>query len=292
MPAELFEQFHAADGFRHKNRGFGHIFQRLRSVLRQQQLADADDAHHLVERVFAHRIPRVRAHIACRQFVQRLRHRGVRIQPHHLVARHHDGRERALIELENVAHHAVLVLFDQPGIHTFDQTGGNFFLGHAARGLRVKRQQAQYGMRGVGQQQHKGARGARQPGHGARHEGGNLLGIDLPDALGHQFAKNQRDKGDACHHQSGGGKVRHALGRARQQQPARHDGAEGRIAHNAVEQADRGDADLHGREKVGRVLHQGQRRRSAGLLGGGQRIQPRLAAGGQRHFRHGKQAIE
>ena len=75
-------------------------------------------------------------------------------------------------------------------------------------------------------------------------------------------------------------------------QPAGDHGAERRITHDAVEQADRGDAHLHGRQEIGRMLHKGQGGCGARLVGGGQGIQPCLAAGGKRHFRHGKQAVE
>jgi hypothetical protein len=75
-------------------------------------------------------------------------------------------------------------------------------------------------------------------------------------------------------------------------QPFRQRARERRLADDAVEHADRGDADLDGGEELGRVVVQFQRRRGAGLAGLDHHLQARLAARRQRHLRHGKPAVQ
>ena len=67
---------------------------------------------------------------------------------------------------------------------------------------------------------------------------------------------------------------------------------EGGVADDAVEDADRGDADLHHREPLGRVVVQGHRMAGARIARFDHDLQPRLAAGGERHLRHGEQGVQ
>ena len=64
------------------------------------------------------------------------------------------------------------------------------------------------------------------------------------------------------------------------------------LADDAVEDADRGDADLHRGKELGGVLVQVHRGLGAGLAGFDHHLQPDLAGRGQRHFGHGEGAIE
>jgi diadenosine tetraphosphatase ApaH/serine/threonine PP2A family protein phosphatase len=67
---------------------------------------------------------------------------------------------------------------------------------------------------------------------------------------------------------------------------------EGRLADDAVEDADRGDADLHRRQELGRVLVQVHRRLRARLPAFHHHGQARLARRGERHLRHREEAVE
>jgi len=69
----------------------------------------------------------------------------------------------------------------------------------------------------------------------------------LPDALGHELAKDDGGEGDQRDHDGCGRNGRRLVSHAKAVQPARHTGAEGGLANDAVEHTDRGDANLHGR---------------------------------------------
>jgi hypothetical protein len=75
-------------------------------------------------------------------------------------------------------------------------------------------------------------------------------------------------------------------------QPGGERGGERRLADDAVQDADRRDADLHGRQPLRRVLVQRERSLRAGLAGLVHHLQPRLARGGERHLGHGEEAVE
>ena len=154
-------------------------------------------------------------------------------------------------------------------------------------------QQLQDGLGRARQQLDEGAGGHRQPGHRLSDQARHRLRIHLADALGHQLAEDDGDEGDDHHHEGGADHRGDVLGhREVLDDPGRKQPREGRLADDAVEHADRGDADLHRREELGRTVMQRQRGAGAGIAGLGHHLQPRLAAGGQGHLGHGEHAIE
>ena len=84
-----------------------------------QQVRHADDAHHVVQGIAAHRVPRMRA-ITCATpgQSQAIVHAGRGVEPLHIAARRHQRGERAFIQPEYVLHHLVLMRFYQAGVHT------------------------------------------------------------------------------------------------------------------------------------------------------------------------------
>jgi hypothetical protein len=87
----------------------------------------------------------------------------------------------------------------------------------------------------------------------ARSRGG------LANALGHQFADHDGEVGDRDHHQAGGAVAAVGLGRPATRARRQRRGQRG-LADDAVEHADRGDADLDGGQEPRRVLAQLDRR--------------------------------
>ena len=71
------------------------------------------------------------------------------------------------------------------------------------------------------------------------------------------------------------------LGQAHRQQPARQRLGQHRLTDNAVQQANRGDANLDGGQKFSGVFAQFQRHGGGAVAVGGQFHQPRLARGDQ-----------
>ena len=224
--------------------------------------------------------------------IERCGQRRGRVEPEHVGARHHDRGQRPVVEQKDVAHHLVLVGLDDAGAHALLQAGVDLGLGDSLHGGVVDAQQLERGLGGVGEQPDEGLGRLGHQRHGARDPARNGFGVDLADALGHQFAKDDGDEGDDQDHQHRRGDAGRALGQA----PAKQDGGQvvavRGLAHDAVEHADRGDAHLHRGQKLGRVVHQLERGLGAAVAAFGQRQQARLAARGQGQLRHGKSAIE
>ena len=284
LVAHLFKQLHAGQGFGHEVGGLGMVFERSLVALRQrQQVRKADDTHDVAQAIAANGIPRMIAfdpHLI--DAVHGLWRCEAGFEPLNIAARRHHGSERTVVEVENVAHHLVFVFFDEPGIHTFDQTGRDFFFGHSAAAFAVDAHEFEHALRGQRKQFDKGPRYFGQPGHGARHQPGHGLGIELADALGHQFTKNNGGEGDEGHDNGGGRDGRDRFGQAPLHEVEGQASTECGLSHDAVEHPNRGNAHLHSGQKLGgffeqfecgvgalvtRLLHGGQ----AGLAARGQR---------------------
>ena len=219
--------------------------------------------------------------------------RGVDIEPHDLDARDHHRADLAIVEAEHVAHHLVLLRLDDARVDTFFQARSDLFFSHAAHVAAVDAHQRERAFGAHRQQLDERPRDERQHFHRRGHQASDVLGVHLADALGHQLAEDDREDGDDDDdHRGGGDRCGAIMDREGRMQPARERLGERRVADDAVEDADRGDADLHHREELGRVVvqvHRGLRARVAGLH---HHLQPRFAARGQRHLRHREQGVE
>jgi hypothetical protein len=255
----------------------------------REQLGHVDHAHHVVQAAAAHRVPRMAGGAG---LVDGLSDSVGGIQPFDVGARQHQRCEQPVVEQEHVLHHLVLVLLDQAGVHALFQAGGDFFFRHRAAGAVVDAQQLEHRLRADGQQAHKGLGAGGHPHHGARHQARRGFGVELPDALGHQFAEDDGDEGDDGHHQRGGGDLGGARRHAKGLDPGGQAAAEGRLADDAVEHADGSDAHLHRREELRGVVKQAQGRLRTLVTRLPHGREPCLAAGRQGHFRHGKNAVE
>ena len=258
-----------------------------------EQLRHADDTRHIVQRPPAHRVPGMRAFATARgRQRQAVRHGIGAVEPLHVGARRHERGQGPLVQAKHVLHHLVLLLLDQAGVHAFFQAGRDFFFGHRTRGGGVNAQQLERARRGARKQLDKGFGRPGQPQHGPRHPAGHGFRVQLADALGHQLAKNNGGEGDHGHHQRSGGDGGRFFGRAPRLQPGSHAVAERGFAHNAVEHANRGDAHLHGRQKLVGVAQQFERCFGPVVASLSQRSQTRAFAAGQRQLRHGKHAVK
>jgi hypothetical protein len=187
----------------------------------------------------------------------------------------------------------VLLLLDHAGVQALLQAGRDLLLGHAAVAVAADAEQAQHAFGGHRQQRDERPRRGGQPVHRRGHQARDRLRKHLAQALGYQLAEDDGQEGDHQHHQRGGGDVRRACAdREVAADPARERPGEGRIADDAVQDPDRGDADLHRRQELGRPLVEVDRRLRAGFAGFQHDLQPRLAAGGERHLGHGEHAVE
>ena len=292
--AKLLQQLHTAERFRHKHgRADVGRHRSLGLVAHIQQPGDADHAHDLIQRTPAHRVPGMAAVLALRTSLrQAVTHRAVRVQPGHVGARRHQRCQWPLVEAEHVLHHLVLMLFDHTGVHALFQAGADFFFRDVARRVDIDPQNPQGVSRGPRQQLDKGLGGDGQPQHGPRNPARHRFRVQLPDALGHQFAKNNRGEGDRGDHNRRGGDGCGTLVNAPGLQPQGQPVAECSLTHDAVEHANRCDAHLHRAQKLIGLpqQHQGGLRPFVPRLGHGR--QTRFAACGQGQLGHGEDAIE
>ena len=288
----MIEQLHAGQCLRHEYRGQKPFRQGQGLVLHDalQQRLCRDQAEHIVESASAHRIARM---LFIGNHAQHFVGAGIGVEPNDFGARDHHRSDLPIVEPEHIAHHLVLVRFDHTGVQAFDQAGGDLFFRHAAVRRLVHAQQAQAGFGAHRQQPHERSRNRRQPLHRARHQPGHGFRMDLANALGHQLAEDDGEESDHDHDHCGRGDVRRAVVHAEGQvQPARERRRKGSVTNNAVEHADRRDADLHGGKKFGRVVVQVHRCLRTRIVGLHHHLQPRLAARRQGHFRHRENGIQ
>ena len=154
----------------------------------------------------------------------------------------------------------MLVLLDHASVHPLLQTGADFLFRHRTRCAGINAQQLEHDGGGTGEQAHKGFGGRCQPQHGSGDPACHPLRIQLANALGHQLAKNDGGEGDQCHYQGGRRNSGRLVGDAETMQPGSNTIAECGLTNDAVENTDRSNTDLHGRQELVRVTQQGERR--------------------------------
>ena len=59
-------------------------------------------------------------------------YRSICVQPRNVSARQHHGREVSVIQMKYVAHHLVLMFFDDASVNPLNQAGRDFSLGYGA----------------------------------------------------------------------------------------------------------------------------------------------------------------
>ncbi len=258
---------------------------------RLQQAGHDEHALDVVERATAHRKPTVAAggdELELR--FQRLGH----VEPLDLGARDHHGADLAVVEPEDVAHHLVLLRLDDPGFAPLFELCRDLFLGDAGpRRLAAQPEQAQHGMRGRRQQHHEGLGRRGKPHHRPRRQPRHGLGVHLADALGHQFAEDDGEVRDQYDDTGGGRDIgRRCADAEALDQPGRQRLCERRLADDAVEQPDRGDADLHRGQPTRGVVVQGHCRVGTALARFHHHLQPGLAGRREAHLGHREGAVE
>ena len=283
--AELVQQFHAGDALGHVELRFERQARALRgpvAQLVQQPAARAHDAEHLIQPAPHQREARESRFADAPQVFLR---RQVEVETDHFGARHHQRADPPVVETEQVAHHGVLLQLDHAGAGAFGEHGVDLVLGHRRRRIFRDAQHAQQRMRRQRQQAHERPRGDGQPIERPRDQARNRLRVCLRDAFRHQFANDDGGIGDEQHHQSRG-RIQ-AVRRARTQrfhpQGQRH--GQCRFADDAVQHADRGDADLDRRQEARGVRAEPQGSPGSTVTGFEPDLQPSLACGEQRDFR-------
>ena len=185
----------------------------------------------------------------------------VQSDPEHLVARRHGHPHRTVAQAHDLLDHLLLFRFDQAGRGALGQNGRHLFLGHVRSVAILDAQQLQNARGRGGQQQDEGLQHDRQRRDGLGHLGRHRLGEDQRQALGHQFADDQRDIGDAHDHH--GGREEFRVLRQRREgdfQNAIQLARDGRLTIGARQNADQGDAHLDRGQELSRFFRQLQRR--------------------------------
>ena len=201
----------------------------------------------------------------------------VEVDPVDVRPRRHDRGDRAIRQRKHAVDHLLLDRVDDAGFGALGDREPDLFLGDAVLppfGNAQERQQA-------------GRRAFEQPDERpeyqgddmkrARHPHGDRLRRGQRDPLRHQFADDHRHRRDGDHHQHDGdlaaiwGDARDAV----EHRPEAH--AERGAAEGAGQDADQGDADLHGRQKPAGIVGQRQRLRGAAPALLGHLLQPDTA---------------
>ena len=220
-----------------------------------QQMGNAHQTHHIVQRLAADGIPGMCALASSgTYFVQCLSHGQAGIQPLHIATRHHHRDQRAIVQMEHVLHHQMFMLLDHTRIAALIQAGHNFFFGYSPARFVLDAQQLKYIKRGNRQQPHKRLGDLGHPRQGPRNYARRGLGVHLADALGYQLAKHNSEESNHNDHRGSGCHGGHRSWHSCRHEPARKAIAESGFAKNTIEHANGSDAHLNGREKLGRIV--------------------------------------
>ena len=216
----------------------------------------------------------------------------VQRDPEDVVAGRHGHPDGTVAQAQYLLDHFLFFGLDQAGGRALRQDGRHLFLSDV-RAVAILDPQQLQNARGRGrQQQDERLQHDGQGRDGLGHLGGHRLGEDQRQTFGHQFADDQRDIGDAHDHQGRGeefgvgaegwkGDFQNAI------QLARY----GRLTIGARQNADQGDADLHGRKKLRRFIRKLQRGPRAAIPPLGPGLQLRFPRRDDRQFGHGEQAV-
>ncbi len=218
--------------------------------------------------------------------------RTLQVEVDDVGARDHQRAEQAFVEAEDVAHHLVFLALDHASLGAFFQQGADFLFGEDRGGLLAFAHHPQQAVGGQRQQHDEGAGQPRQQADRARYRTCDALRMELRQALGNQFADDDRDIGDDDHHQCGGADEADVLVQPQRLQPDDQRCGESGLADDAAEDADRGDADLHRRQVARRRVAEfdGDRRGLVAFVG--QASQPRAACSREGELGHREQPVE
>lgn len=143
----------------------------------------------------------------------------VGVEIHHFATRHHQRCDLPVIQAEYVAHHLVLIVFDDACVRSFFQHQMQLFFCHGVTARILDTEQAQRHLGGSREQLHEwlDQRGKQQ--HGAGDQPCQLFRTDLSKPLGHQFPQHDGKIRDGDDHQAGGKIVRRKIRRPQRLQP-------------------------------------------------------------------------
>ena len=178
----------------------------------------------------------------------------------------------------------MFVILDHPGFRSFHQHGVDLLLGDVGAAVLVDPQQPQAGIGRGRQQPNEGAGQGGEPVHGAGHQTGDALGIELAKALGHQLPHHDGEVSHHHHHDDGGDQATALGGEPPLLQPEGEGLGQQGFAVDTVEQTDAGNADLDGREKMGRVFAQFESNGGGAVAFRGKLAEASLACGDDGDF--------
>ncbi|MNV34777.1 hypothetical protein D3C71_1262080 [compost metagenome] len=227
---------------------------------------------------------------------------GGRVQPGNAVARGHQAVGGTVAQAHDAIHHVALVGVDDARLVALGHQHADLFFRDRCRLGLAQADDAQHQLGGARQQPHAGGGNARQPAHRHRDKAGDVFRTGQGEAFWHQFAEDQRQVGDQRDGQHLADEARIRLRFADQREGGRQR-REGRLqllgnrAANGVatvdtgQDADQGDADLHRGQEILWFFREFQRPRGA-LAGAGHLLEAAFARCHDRHFGHGKEAVE
>ncbi len=207
---ETLKQFQPRERLRDEDRRREEVPQFPEAVLMKKAypLLGPEDAEHIVETAVADGEVRV---FRRREAAQVFLIGQARVQIDDFRTGQHDRGHVTVVEPENIAQHFALAADDGPGFRTLVDHGLYFLFRNRLLLIRVYPEETQQPARGKGQQRHKGTADHGKQRHGPGHETRHALGVDLPEAFGHEFPDDDGqvgDEGDDHRHRYGRGRGR------------------------------------------------------------------------------------
>ena len=290
-PAQHFQHVHRIDLVGHDFRA-PHQYverQRLAAEQRGHDVARLDDADNVLHRSAPDRQTGVRRF---QQLGANRRLVGGQVDPVDVHALRHHLAHRPVGQAHDARNDRPLAFLDhaRPARLGDDQVqllGGDVILRFAVQPQQLEDQRA----RPV-EHPHQRRGQLRQPQHRRRHQHRDRLGRAQRELLGHQLAHDQRRIGGQADDQRESRIFRQVGRHAQPLQPLAHRPAQAGARIGARDDADQGDADLHGGQEPARIRRQLQRDPGAAAPGLLHRLQPWPPRRHDGELGHGEDAIE
>ncbi|MNM79300.1 hypothetical protein D3C81_912270 [compost metagenome] len=227
---------------------------------------------------------------------------GSGIQPGDAVARGHQAVGGTVAQAHDAIHHVALMGVDDACLVALGHQHADLFFRDRGRFGLAQAEDAQHQLGGARQQPNAWCGNAGQPAHRHRDDAGDILRAGQGKAFWHQFAEDQCQIGDQRDRQhlaeEAGIRLRFADqregGRQRREgglQLLGDRAADGVTAVDTGQDTDQGDPDLHRGQEILRFFREFERPRGA-LAGAGHLLEAAFARCHDRHFGHGKEAVE
>ena len=217
---------------------------------------------------------------------------GGKVEPDDVDARRHDRADRPVGQPQHAIDHVPLGGLEDAGVGPLLDHRLDFLLGDRRLAVTGKTEDPQHRLARDAQQPHRRCSHPGQQRHRRCHPHRHRFGIGQGDPLGHEFAQDQREVGDDDNHRQERQGFGEAGNRWKRCQPAGQGLRQRRAAEGTGENADQGDADLHGGEEAAGIVGKPQRSRRAVAALLDELLQPGPPRGHECQFGHREEAVE